>query len=415
MTLYITDNPLIKKEISGSILSYQIFNWKVSPDKNMIEDNIFNINKKFKLKEIKEKIKLHSKIIAIVSRSNYKLIFELNTLKKDITYYYWDTYKTRIEVFPNKNFINKEFFKYLQRSYLSFLIYEKITFLNLQRLEQLLIILSIIVLNKIDINKKDLNLVSFNFKTSKNSINTIDLINTISYKRNDLRYIIEKLIYHSRKNHISDPFVGKFKFIDKKNSLFKIYEKYKNENNSKTTENLIKIINLLKDIFPLVDILKTIRFMLKNELIIEKNNNLELNFEIELKDFSMLFKFLEIKTWNFIYKNRTFSDFNLFPELVFKDMHFQCPECGSTEFRSSPMHFWCSDNLCKFRVNRIISPAGIKFKISKWDLFRLLKHNSTIIKNKRGGYNRFYLLENDKTKGKYHILPYIESNNINPK
>ena len=397
MISYITDNPYIRKEIGNAVLLYQIYDWRVIYDKDGsdIDYDKFNINKKFKKREYKD-IFRKNEIISIIAESNYKLMHELTFSNSKI--YSWDSYDKRVLINFDKSKIKREFEKYIQRSFFSRTIYDKLAAFNMQRIEQMLVYIAII---------------SYRHRTEDIGSNreTDRLINAISYKRPDFWYIIEKLIYHSRKLDITDPFVGDFKFLKEKSSLKKIWEKNKDSELTEVAKVVIFVLNRLEGIMPYVDILKTMRYMEKNELIkVESAKVFQL---IESEEFNEAEKFLDKTRWDSLYETYDFS-FSMFPALNFiKEIYFECPECGSTELKSSPLNFYCSNEMCKFRVYRVISPVGVSKTIAEKDLFRMLKFGDTIIKNKFGGYNRFFLVKS-KFEGKYDIKPYIYSNDINP-
>lgn len=415
MILYITDNPIIKNKIPGAILTYQLYDWRIKIDtKSLFENEEFNIIKKNKNKNHGILLKNNNTLICIISRSNYKLLHELNKIKNKVKkFYYWDTFDIKKEVKPNFKYAETEFMKYMQRGYLSSILHNQFSQINLQRLEQFQVITALNIIKAKNIELDSFNQSAVNSKNYRNPIDIFQIINSISIERDNIIYIIDKLMYHARKNDITDPFTGKFIFKNKNNSLYKIFQRNKNKPTSKISSKIKTVCSILQEIIPLVDILKTLRFISKNTLI-DNNLNLVKSSIFNKKEILIALEFISSKKWDFIYKNNEYSSFNIFPPLSFKTLTFKCPICNSSEFRSSPVQFWCSDNLCPFRLGRVISPAGIPMKISQWDMNRLLTHKSTIIKNKRGGYSRFYIVENDKNKGKYNILPYIEKNDINP-
>jgi len=401
MILYITDNPYLKKDIPGAILAYQIYDWRVLYDKENsdLEIDFFKIKKSPKRKEILTKLKETQEVIAIVAESNYKLQYEL--LENNTKYFLWHRYLKKRKMYSlKKRKVKSEFLRYLQRSYLSRAIYDKLAALNMQRIEQLLIYIALYKYK----TKKDNKEIDYLFETDR-------LINAISCSREDFSYIIDKLIYHSRKLHISDPFVGSFDILDEKNSLYKIYDKFKESKKTELTKVFLFILNELKDIIPYVDILKTMRYMENNELIkISEAGVFYKLTEVELEE---SFEFLNKDIWNEFYDSRTFM-IGLFPSMSFlNELYFKCPLCGSTELKSSPLNFWCSNDNCNFKVKRYIAPAGVPKNIAEKDLFRMLKFGDTIIKNKYGGYNRFFLYQPYKNS-QFYIKPKIYDNDINP-
>lgn len=390
MILYLTDNPYIRKNLAGCLLLYQVYNWKVVEN----EDE-FKIIKKFKLNENKEKLNKNKEIICIVNKSNYKLIYELSTLNKKITFYYWDTWEKRDEVFPDIKACEAEFFKYLQRGFFTRRIYNALASYNFRRIEQLLIAVS---LNG-EI-KKDIKYIENN--------KIYHLFNSLLHYRPSISFAIDKLIYHSRKIDISDPFTGDFKFLKEKNSLFKLYREDLEEHPLMKFVKLSIFLN--KGIMHFSDILKTLRFMEILNIVSISNNGAEVKIEIS----EDIFDFLDKEKWKEIYDSGDFILFNLFPILEESRIKFKCPICDFPDYKSSPANFWCANKSCNFRLNRIISPAGKAMRISQHDFLRILKHGTTVIKNKRGGYNNYFLIKNSQNNGKYNLLPQIKKNDIKP-
>jgi len=401
MLLYLTDNPIIKKNIPGSFLLYQLYDWRVIYDKENsdIENDFFKIKKNVKNKNIKESLKINNEIVCIVAESNYKFKYELSKL--NTKFYLWHDYSKRKE---HKFNIRKNeilFNRYLQRSFFSRAIYDKLAALNMQRIEQFLVYISLYKYKNIDRE------ITIEYTCSVDR-----LINAISCERNDFWYIIDKLMYHSRRLHIEDPFTGKLKFLNKKNSLFKVYEKNKDKPITEMTKTFLYILKDLGKIIPYVDILKTIRYMETNEIIEISSNGVF--YKIDNEDLEIAYKYLDKNTWSYFYSTNDFK-IGMFPSLNFiSELFFKCPKCGSTELGSSPLSFWCSNTNCNFRVKRVISPAGVLKNIAEKDLFRMIRFGDTIIKNKFGGYNRFFMYESDKYEGQYYLTPKIHSNDINP-
>jgi len=420
MILYITDNPKIAKTINGSILAYQLFDWRIEivSEKDLYETDItnFNLSKKHKLKSIKEDISLHSEIIAIVTRSNYKMIYELIHLEeqgKKVTIYFWDRWfiKKKKE-YIKKLKINNEFEKYLERGFLTKLTYQQLSFLNLQRIEQFIVFLALNVIS-LGINKEtQIHIDNYTPEAENSDILLEDLIKVISFKKNNPIYIVDKLMYHSREGHISDPFLGKLKFLTENNTLKKMYD----SGNKGEEYILTELLKILGTIMPNTDILKTCRFLIKNNIVfINEVGELEFEHSLTKEDIRYYLPYISKQRWADIYLNQNYSFSGVLPSLQFGELSYSCPVCGSTEYRITPLHFFCSDSLCRFQMDRIIKPAGLPKKITDWDFKRLIKYKHTIVKNRMGGYSRFFLIENDQTKGKYHAIPQIEGNNVGKK
>ncbi len=426
MTLFITDNPEIKKTLSGdSFLLYQLFDWRIIPKESDLNEDIFDLKRKFKLGKFRDTLKLNESIIAIVAPSNYKLIYDLlyikETFNKNITFYSWDKWNTRKKMKINEKKIKKDFNEYLQRGYFTKLIFKELSYFNLQRVEQLVFILGVNSINKI---LKCGNLgfgINQSIETEPNEYNTIGIIRILISSGYSLRKAIDKLIYHSRKNDITDPFLNNFIFLNETNSLFKkINDKINtniylgiNENNEKTQAcSFTSLIELTKDFIPLTDILKTLRFLEKNDLIKTDFSNkgfLKVDIDFTIEDIKLYFNYLSSKTWNEAYKTNSFSFGSLFPKIEIVELKYSCPLCGSSELKSSPKHFFCSDINCLLYVNRIINPGGIKKQVTENEFIRLINHGSALIKNKIGGYNRFLL---EKNENSIKIKPQIEANKI---
>jgi hypothetical protein len=173
-----------------------------------------------------------------------------------------------------------------------------------------------------------------------------------------------------------------------------------------------KLLSLLGQILPKTDILKTLRFLAKNEIIYLEEDFLDFGYKMSKEDIKHYLPYISNSKWEYIYSNETYTFSGILPNLQFGELSYSCPLCKSSEFRTTPLHFYCSDNLCKFKLNRIIKPGGLPKKINDWDLKRLIKYKNTIIKNRMGGYSRFKLVENDKRNGKFHAIPQIESNKV---
>lgn len=431
MNLIITDNPNFHdKSNSESLLLYQIFDWRIkvkeldfeiidSNDLNIDNEETFELKKRFKKGLYRKKIQLNPNIIAIVSPSNYKLIFELihiaGIYNKNLTFYTWDGWPARKEFFVDAEKIKKLFFNYIQRGYLTKISYQDLEYFNMQRIEQFIIVAAIAIGGK-HIKTNDYGFVKAKFfKDSDTSLSL--LIQKLLLKNKSVYKTVDKLMYNSRKNEINDPFTGALKFRKvPKNSIKKQFdliefsdiEKFDSNDNYLDSNpiNVFSISLLLKDIMPLTDILKTIRFLEKNDLISSGNENgiLTLKEYIEF-DFLKYKAYIDSKLWKRIYLSESYVFSDTFPKINIVPLAYHCPICGSTSFRMTPKHFYCSDISCKLYVNRLIKPGGIVKQVTDIEFIRLINHGSTVIKNKIGGYNRFMLYKNDK---QVKIIPQIE-------
>jgi len=406
MIFYITDNPEIKKIIKSNIeLTFQIYDWRVnlSKEKIDIEEVNFQISKKIKKKIIREKILKNKTIIAIVAPSNYKLIYDLLDIEKEfnkkIKIYSWDSYiqKRRTMLKVDRKEIKNLFNEYIQRGYLTSLLYNKLTFFNFQRIEQFISIIAINIINQINKDNKEEEIDINNLKTTT-------LINILLNEMKPINKIIDILIYNQRKFNIKDPFLGEIIFLNKSSKLYKKIEKLNGTKIRKT--NISESIILLNKILPLTDILKTLRYLEDNFFIKTNLTNKQLNSikEVSIEDIKYYYDYVDKDIWDKIYQSKTFSFNNMFPPIEVEELNYECPLCGSTEYNSSPMHFFCSDTNCKLYIPRIISPGGVKKSISDNDFLKLINHGETLIKNKVGGYNKYFLIKKDN---KFKIIPKI--------
>lgn len=431
MTLYITDNPEINKRLQGnSFLIYQIYDWRVKiidNEEDSMEESLFELKKRFKSGKLKKELKLNDKIIAIVAPSNYKLIYDLIHMKtmynKELILYSWDSWFNRRRLKIDKKEIKDKFNQYIQRGYLTKIIYSPLSYFNLQRIEQFIALVSMSAADKImtagNISGLTKN-INYSIDPTFQKVDTLGLIRILCKNGYSVRKAIDKLIYHSRKLDITDPFLGSCEFLTEKSSLKKIFlaecntDSYfgrDNEYNKDNSFGISLIVELMRGYIPLTDILKTLRFLEKNELIttINKKGSLASSYNFTLEETKSYLKYISKESWQSAYKTNTFIFGGLFPSIDIIEDTYECPLCGSTELRFTPKHFYCSDIQCKLYVHRIINPGGIKKPITENEFIRLIKHGNTIIKNKIGGYNRFFLIREDDS---FKIKPQIEKNTI---
>ena len=381
MILYITDNPTIHKETPLSLLMYQLFDWtiKLEEESDFEDDPEFILKKRYKKALLRKEAKIADKIIGIVAPSNYKLINDLFVLglehKTPVKIYHWESWKKRSpskvkrrEVYALQN-------RYIQRGYLTLLMYQSLSFLNLQRVEQLMVLIVISALNHKTLTVK---------KSSQPGAVMAQSLVDAGYS---IRGAVDKLIYHSRKLDISDPFLeGPVSILNDNSSIVKKLSLGKSNQ-----DNLLHIVGALEHLFPLTDILKTIRFLEKNEFIETIDGDIVENFPFSKEDVVDYLPYIDVDRWREIYLSQTFLFGSSFPPLQLEKIDYACPICGSTALRTTPTHFYCSDILCPLKISRIIKPGGIEKRVSENEFIRLIHFGSTIIKNRIGGYNRFFL------------------------
>lgn len=423
MILYVTDNPIIKKDLTNdSFLLYQIFDWRVSENKDI--ENEFILKAKFKSNQFKKSFLSYTKIVAIITPSNYKLIYDLLYIKKtyfkEIVFYSWDSFSSRKALNFDTKLNTKLFFQYIQRGYLTLLLYKQLSHFNLQRIEQFSLLIATSMINKtMDCG----NLVGSlkNYKPKQlELIDTLGILRILCYSGYSIRKAVDKLIYHSRKLDITDPFLGELRFLKEDNSLYKIYTEFKDSpvylgiDSEFSKDNgcgITAIYELVKGFLPITDLLKTLRFLEKNGILnsINKKCTLEPLYEFNNQDIKQYINYVSPSKWNEIYKSGTYDFNTYFPLISIVEEKYECPLCGSTKLSITPTKFFCSDNSCAFQVNRLIKPGGIKKTIKEKELVRMIKYGDTIIKNKIGGYNRFFL---NRLGNRFYVVSQIEKNEI---
>jgi len=398
LILYITDNPNISKEISGSFLMYQLFDWTIKLEDDVEDfesDPEFVLKKRYKKAELRKSCKISTSIIGIVTISNYKLINDIFKLGLEhnlkVKIYTWEKWNKRKNVLLKKKPIYSMQNKYIQRGYLTLLMYQNLSFLNLQRIEQFLVLISI-------------GCLKYKIKESEESSSPgAIIIQKLLISGYTIRAAVDKLIYHSRKGDISDPFLskGEIVFYNENNSLFKKINKESLGENNK----FLSLVFILESIFPLVDVLKTIRFLSKNDFLRTINGEVVEVYPFSKDDLYLYLPYLNVDLWNEIYSSNGFLFGSVFPVISVEKIVYACPICGSSYLRTTPTHFYCSDLLCPLKVNRVIKPGGIEKRITENEFIRLIHFGATIIKNRIGGYNRFFL---QRANRKYWISSQIE-------
>lgn len=225
MYCFITNSMYIHNNNKDFLFKTELFKWTIKPNKNTIGLDKTPIDKK-----IIDKIK-YEEIIGIISPSNYRLLFEL----KEINYkklYFPETYEIGKSVNIDIRTIDFLFEKYLKRSYISFLNYEKLQNLGLNRIEQYLILLNFSLLKKFKnfdnlLIYEKLKIISFQKKETKSykekKIDLFKFLRFLSFKY-DMSFdeATKYVIYLYTNLYITDPFFEEgFVFLKKINDLEK--------------------------------------------------------------------------------------------------------------------------------------------------------------------------------------------------
>lgn len=410
--VFITDNPEVKLELpyEQTFLMYQLYNWRIREkvDPLSITGVSIDIARKAKKAKIIRKISDNDNVVGIVAPSNYKLIYDLifikDTYGKELTLYTWDSWIDNKPITISKEYednIKKLFDEYLQRGYLSLKNYDALAYYNMPRIEQFIIAIMIAELNSQKPTTTRLGLI----KQSKSSdiktqdISLIGMLRVLMHIRGSFQKAIDKLTYHARKNQITDPFMGSFKIIAEKTHIRTIYETYKDSDLylgidktsafKKNKAGITPIIESMSKIIPLVDVVKTMRYMERVEILKPNNQGFDLFIPLNKQKLIDYMPYIETKNWENLYKTKEYNFQFYFPAINETLPLFRCPSCSTNLLRENPTFFSCDNSSCQFKFDRIIKPAGISKAITKTDFLKLLTHGFTHIKNKAGGYSLY--------------------------
>jgi hypothetical protein len=434
MISYLTDSFYYKNKHKDFIFKNSLYTWRVKILKNTV--NIQKNNLPIKIRSIE-----HNQVIAIISKSNYRLLYDSKFLNIK-NYYLPEEYNNKIKYIPDNKEIDRLHFNYIKRSYLSYLNYEKLYNLGLSRIEQFLIILAINGLKNFKI--KDNLMIDKNYKIEEileektiylqeDKIQLIPFLYALQKKYNfnfqDLSKFILKLY---EQLVITDPFdedgfvfikdcsdypeismFGKKLISQKIEIVFKklktntktiiiknakeddfFMDYYSLQKNTYTVKEIISTkedflqINILwtslKGIIPLKDFILTLKYLLKLDIIQEDKTFF---IKEKIKENLNLVKnkaWLNKKIWLNIYSYQDFDFTNLLNEIVTKDISFVCPICNNEEFTTSPLNFMCKNRVCPFIFNRKTLKVVEVQSVSKEKMIEALSFKKIYIKNKNG-------------------------------
>jgi len=456
MKIIFTDNPFIHKKISAnpvkkSFLTYQLYDWLI--EKKHGTEDTYLTKQRIKKKIFKEEIKKYSTIEAYADPSNYRfindLLFFAEKENKKLRIFTWkDFYENNLKESYNLNkednvIVNNSiilFEEYLKRGFLTRLLFEDLTILNLSRIEQFILLLAINYLNQEEKDKNCLIIKELTFdqhfiKNINNIYNLDSFININSKLKNiPVFKSIEQIIYNARKGNIDSPFLkNKISHVKEKSKIHKTLLEIEQTKQNFTCEipnifinnNMTNFINLPYFIhtntnIPYVDIYKMLAFMEKNGFIktsFYKDKNIlyielppEYTFD---KKFTEKYakKFLNIENWRNFYNDENYKEHisKYFRSLYQgKKLEFKCPVCGKNKYIDKMDKFICANKNCNFQFYRIINPGGIRQKIIDRDFKKLIKYKKALIKNKIGGYNMYKLKK--LYKNVYGAIPIIKDN-----
>lgn len=402
MKIYVTDNPFVHKEVSGSFLAYSLFDWQSKKENENEDGTSYDIvfRKKWKNKDFKKAISMHSSVTCIVSPSNYRLLYDILSLREDnsslsLNFFTWNGWLQRRSFKPNVKQIEKLFYDYMQRGYLGRAMFFELGGMNFQRIEQFIVSLFILAVNK--------GVLKFDAVTRKRDDLCIAVEKAVKAQAKGFAKAMEKIIYHHRKIDIADPFVQKkisFTHKGKTKSLAKILA----ENEIGCPSYLQGAINFLSPFIPVVDIYKTFLFLLKNDFI-KCDDEGKCTSALQLKKDEILeyISYLDATLWKDIYDKRLYSFSGILPYISVSPSSFTCPACGSIKFKTNPLWFSCASASCNFKIKRMINPLGSVQRLKPEEFKRLVNHGFVFVKNKKGGYSKYVLKKNKD--GSYWPLP----------
>jgi hypothetical protein len=396
MKEFLTDNPFIAKEIPGSSLAYQLYDWRVSIDR---EDPYLSSRflKKWKSSAVREKLGSCDSVSAIVAPSNYKMIYDLLTFSKEtgkrVRFYSWNGYPVR-KYIPDEEKIAAEFERYLQRGYLSRIHYFELGKWNLNRIEQFVLSLTATAFGEKVVKKE---------KIKAKKIEVVDLITKISIaEKIGIGAAIERLLYHYRKRNIADPFLnGKVKIVRRGSKP----EFWAGLDDPGITDFHL-LVSLVSKFIPLVDVLRTIAFLEKSEYAKFGPESIRGPAGMEARHVSLYSDYISPRKWKEVYSTGTFSFSGILPAIAEEPPSFKCPICGTLKYRTDPLWFRCANPACGFKIKREIKPFGESMRMKADHFKRLVTHGKVMIKNKRGGYSVYLLKKGPKG---YYVYPEISN------
>lgn len=434
------------------ICKQELFKWSLKADKNE-----YSLIKKDLDKTVSKKL-MDSEVIAIISPSNYKLLYDIKELnvKKIYAPEFYEKKKTMKVDFKK---IEIEFEKFLKRSYLSYLNYENLQNLGLNRVEQFIIIMNFALFNhyknldnmtlqegtyeviKIEKTKdiilsskrisfiKCLRLMNAKYNMSFEEASKF-LLQQYSHLKisdvfseegfiplqkieldgfNQALFDILKNEYKAEEFKLTLKIKNKTKVIfikkligENKNvsNYYGLQENYYSEGNTlefnQRKYNIELIYDVLKKILPLKDFLLTIKSMIKLEKLKEENGFLFVDSELVTKlNINYNKDWISPLIWNSIYEHQDYDFFNILDEIESTQIEFECPVCKNKNYETTPTKFFCKSYDCGFSFYRN-SLKHLNVKAINASKFKeAMIHKKIFIKN-NDGKNYTAFLKNRK-------------------
>jgi hypothetical protein len=370
MPLFVTDNITLKSQKPDLFFVNNLYIWKVK--KNLDGEIIFEDN-------IANKLFAKNAIFGIVSKSNYRLLYDIlyhnkkiqnNTLLFDPFLY--TNYVNKAIYKVDKKVVTKEFNNFLKRSYLGYLskdVLYKIGFDN-QKIEPILIMMGYCLSTYKDnveaVLNEDISKLLYNLSGTKEFKTELDVLNFLLKRGSELEIsdiFSSPIIFKDKYNYLKDFTIDKGKVIlnFKKNPILFLYYSYFNE-----------ILNIR-------DYLLNLKILFKREIFYYKNNNLYiLNSFKNILNSEHNKQWLDKKVWENIYKS-DYSFTTFLNPLSFLNIDFTCPICGDKRIKPHPTYFSCRNYSCKFSFDRKL-PNTFNNKINKNQMIALLNTGTLFLK-----------------------------------
>ena len=136
MQVFLTDSIYYRDHQKGFIFANTIFSWKI---KKKGED--FSVSSRIENTRLRNKL-LNEKIVAVISPSNYKLLYDIRQLNIS-KIYTPESFEKGIPVKINRKEVDLNFNNFLKRGYLSYLNFTALQKMGFNRIEQFVITLRV--------------------------------------------------------------------------------------------------------------------------------------------------------------------------------------------------------------------------------------------------------------------------------
>lgn len=435
----ITDSLYHYSKNKDFICRQELFKWSLKSNKNE-----YSLVKKELDKKVINKIK-DSELIGIISPSNYKLLYDLKDLNVK-KLYAPEFYDKKIILQVDYKKVEKSFERLLKRSYLSYLNYEKLQNLGLNRVEQFIILSNLALFEKYK-NIDNINLQEGTYeivkvekikdtKLKSHKISFLKCIRMMNKKYNlsfeeASKLLLQEYSYLKISDVFSEEGFVPLQKIELKDFNKVLFDILKNEyeieefkvtlkvNKKEKSVIIRKMLNYNEDISNYYGLQKEDYFIGKYILVNKSEENIEFLYEfvkkiIPFKDFILTLKaliklnklkedgvFLTVEdtkalnlkynrewispnTWERIYEHQDFDFFNILDEIDTNENEFKCPSCEGKYYETTPTKFFCKNRDCGFIFYR----NSLKFldikAVNAAKFKEGIIHKKVFVKNKDG-------------------------------